>query len=624
MRAPRIRPPWALLWLLAVTARGENLGHHNCPCLVGDHSFADNTTVAAIVGGTVYDYPSSYGRGACAAHDAGFEPYCASGNAESFCSLSWCYVNATTCHSSPHVYQASDLFPDSSLYFSYATCGASTWEEASSTWDDIRDMNSLAGKVVRAALHGSNQAPVQYYENIALRAGFTIEWREVSNGSLTLHAPDTTKACVDDVGRGLLDLCIGVVWMKADRMSLSSFTAPICECARARFRSVAPQPNLGDTFACADTDTWYLMLKRPVETTSFLEDMGHPFLPFTWPLWVAILFFTVFLGLVRAQLATSDEHLKEEGADKYGPAGVMKNELYFTFMDLLGGGVDAAAGTDAGHHAGPHLLNIGFAFFVLLVMASYTANLAAMLATESLKSGAITSLEDCAEQKCTLCIFYKIEADFKALYDTTGMNVMPWSSNTPMIQAAIDGSCDATIFDWDNYKSRYGAYDGLCDFYFEGTGLVSMPVAQPCAGDLEKGLSYWIRATTLDGTWDTIINDVRPAPPASCDPFVTAEADMDSGQLGLSNFAMPFIVSAMLTAMAIALDIRRAGCSDFVRRCFLRFGSKTKAREILSKIHHEQSEEDHEPDLQALISDLSAQLISTNKALEAVQGQLAT
>ena len=54
-----------------------------------------------------------------------------------------------------------------------------------------------------------------------------------------------------------------------------------------------------------------------------------------------------------------------------------------------------------------------------------------------------------------------------------------------MIQAAIDGSCDATIFDWDNYKSRYGAYDGLCDFYFEGTGLVSMPVAQPVVGVVE-------------------------------------------------------------------------------------------------------------------------------------------
>ena len=218
----------------------------------------------------------------------------------------------------------------------------------------------------------------------------------------------------------------------------------------------------------------------------------------------------------------------------------MKNELYFTFMDLLGGGVDASAGTDAGHHAGPHLLNIGFAFFVLLVMASYTANLAAMLATDNLKSDTIRSLEDCAEQKCTLCIYYKVEADLKALYDTTGMNVVPWSSTTAMIQAAIDGSCDATIFDWDGYKAHYGAYDGLCDLYFEGTQLISMPVAQPCAVDLEKGLSYWIRATTLDGTWGTIINDVRPAPPASCDPFVSDTANMNSGQLGLSNFAMPF------------------------------------------------------------------------------------
>ena len=445
----------------------------------------------------------------------------------------------------------------------------------------------------------SNQAPLQYYENIALRAGFTIEWHEISNGSLTLHAPDTTKACVDDVGRGLLDLCIGIVWMIADRMSLSSFTAPVY------------------------TNTWYLMVKRPVETESFLEDMGHPFLPFTWQLWVAIVFFTVFLGLVRAQLATSDEHLKEEGTDKYGPAGVMKNELYFTFMDLLGGGVDAAAGTDAGHHAGPHLLNIGFAFFVLLVMASYTANLAAMLATENLKSDTIRSLEDCAEQKCTLCIYYKLEADLNALYDTTGMNVVPWPSTTQMIQAAIDGTCDATIFDWDGYKSHYGAYDGLCDLYFEGTQLISMPVAQPCAGDLEKGLSYWIRATTLDGTWGTIFNDVRPAPPASCDPFVSDTANMNSGQLGLSNFAMPFIVSAVLTALAIAMDIHRAGCGDFVRRCSLRFGPQTKAREILSNIHHEQSEADNQPDLHALISDLSAQLASTNKALEAVQGQLA-
>ena len=96
------------------------------------------------------------------------------------------------------------------------------------------------------------------------------------------------------------------------------------------------------------------------------------------------------------------------------------------------------------------------------------------------------------------------------------------------------------------------------------------------------------------------------------------ETPISSAALSVTNFAGPFLLCAVFTLLAIALDVRQDGCREFIRRCCLRFGSGRKAHETLASMQLSKPKED-EPDLRALISDLSGQLTSALAAVETLQ-----
>ena len=347
-------------------------------------------------------------------------------------------------------------------------------------------------------------------------------------------------------------MCIGNFWTTQTRMAMSSFTTP------------------------NDIDVFYLMVPRPVESDNFLASLGSPMMPFTTPLWLSIFVFTIVIALVKAKLATDDDHLTEN-LHTYGPGGVLKHEVYHTLMELLGGGVDATVEKTT---VGPRLVNLGFACFVVVVISAYTANLAAMLATKHLEGGSIQSMQDCVDLKCTLCMHPVMEETMQNMYGTSGIDlrVIGTGSSKQLVEAAPTSQCDATMLDYYSYRVYLDQYVDLCDFYFAGSGLAWTPVAQPIRDDLVNSMSFWLRTIVTDGTFTSIMEEYVPNPTSVCDPFLATSSSGDSGALGLNNLAGPFLLCGLLVAIALALDIRHIGCRAFVHGCFLRFGPAEKAK----------------------------------------------
>lgn len=130
---------------LAMFARAEDSG---CPCTPFNTS-ALNTTRLAVVGNSIIEYPADYGLEGCATYDTGLAPYCDVDAPPSYCAQSWCYVDTNVCHRSSINYYASGIFPDSTLFYSYDTCGS---DDGASEWDDINNAASLSGTVLRVAV----------------------------------------------------------------------------------------------------------------------------------------------------------------------------------------------------------------------------------------------------------------------------------------------------------------------------------------------------------------------------------------------------------------------------------------------------------------------------------------
>ena len=100
-------------------------GNAACPC-VGSFggfnvsNFEGSAGLVVRLSGVPYNYGVSYGLHSCSAHDRGAPPYCNVPGAPSWCSMLWCYVNASSCgvSNSPSSYVADAV----GLHYSYETC----------------------------------------------------------------------------------------------------------------------------------------------------------------------------------------------------------------------------------------------------------------------------------------------------------------------------------------------------------------------------------------------------------------------------------------------------------------------------------------------------------------------
>lgn len=547
----------------------------DCPCLPLNATDEKNLTQPALLGTTVYQYPMRYGLGACATHDDGLAPWCDDGDdAASYCAQEWCYVDADLCHDSVYDYHASGVLPGRGLYYSYETCGGTD-----TAWEDLQVTSYLAGQTVRVAIpalsypdhyavaadgtpisgeratinHTATYAGVyiDLYKAASELGGFTIEWTTTSVGSLNNHDSSWT-ACVDDVSKGLVDLCIGNFWTTQSRLAMTTFTTP------------------------NDIDTFYMTVPRPKESSDFLDSFIKPFAPFTLDLWLCIIAMVVVVGVIKTRISTGGAGANDEDEDDRPPqhnkpqqpkrpGQALLDQLYHAIMAFLSGAVDPHEEGPKQDAAGPRLLNIGFGFFLLIVIASYTANLAALLSAKNLKTGSLNSMDDCIEQKCTLCVHSVMLGQMELAYGSTGVKLMAYTTDSPagFAESARAPECDATMLDFYSFRVDIKSGDApfLCDYYYVGSGLSWVPVAQPIRADLVNSVSFWLRSLVTSGEFSKMQAASVPNPPTSCDPFIVAEEEMDSAALNLKSMMSPFLICGVLAVSALILDAHFYGLS---------------------------------------------------------------
>lgn len=385
-------------------------GDPNCPCLEGPFNL---TMDFPIPNDDYYDYIqetilsgtsstlSSYGAG-CKAHDE-ISGYCEwkQKKCESmlpkkqdchdleWCSRSWCYVETTSCALRSSL---SSLFEE--MEYSYATCG----DMDSFTGNAL--ISSLQGKTIRAAFNSNTGgylgaynkegsfalnnewtgAIVDFVSTAAVAGGFDIEvvappefLRE--EAIKFFNSTSSFDFCVYATALGYVDLCVGEYTLTNDRIVASQW-----------FEYV--------------THSFYLVtfMQKPESVLKVFWDEASTLLkPFQWRVWLVIFFlFMPFMSLIILYF----DYGRSDGAfpstDKKDLPGYIAKSLYEVFLSLFVG-----YGGPVVSRAGKAML-LGIGFFNLLIVAVYTANLAATLNFNNLEPK-VVSLEDAYAQGYRVC-----------------------------------------------------------------------------------------------------------------------------------------------------------------------------------------------------------------------------
>lgn len=521
--------------ILLLTTEANIVEDPECPCLremthVDTPKTPDGSCHVAKVVENIqgtwssFCYPLSYGT-SCAAHDKNLEPLCNDPNNQfDGCDEPFCFIDPSKCKfSENNTYAQSSFFPN--LYYSYSTCGGTNH------WESFAVSRQLQGTTLRVGIPsiyfpdhfklGDDGNPIsfdrdinagvgdfqgiyiQLLDDIAADANFTVKYESVSAAALEEHGSAWT-ACVQDVGRGLLDLCIGNYWETVPRRSLSQFS----------------------TFLFSEN--FYLIVPLPREINSIGAQMGKLFQPFTSTLWLTIILATIGVGFSYGILSTHGNFSMKS------ISGKIAESIYSAIMELISG-----ASYNEDLPISIKGVTITWAFFVLIIIAAYTANLAAFLGQSKLVHK-VVSVEDCIAQNCNLCYQEsQIFSRLKILYPSLEryQDVFGEAANVPPLLA--NGTCDIFVqstYAWSVNKDFWGT----CETMFLGNFIFDFKISWPVSDEIAAPISYWLGKKIGRGDVTKIIRSFTPTSP--CANILNPPSSSSAKQIGVASMAGPLVI----------------------------------------------------------------------------------
>lgn len=231
-------------------------------------------------------------------------------------------------------------------------------------------------------------------------------------------------------------------------------------------------------------DTHLLVHPRVVQPSIWQEVFSF-LAPFDIKVWLALGLFLVITSVMYMWVERS-------GADFEGVRFPAFHAIYLS-MTTFHGGAQLTPGTQAGK-----VLNFSFSFMVLLLVSTYTANLASLLVVNASYALPVQNLEEAAVKGKTVCTAYP---DLKY---TINQHVrhLKWDLKTlpaEVYDGVRDGSCTAGVirqFLWQKAKDMKSTNPG-CQLYMlpdvvksERVGLLSLSSGGHfCDGKKNMGLN---------------------------------------------------------------------------------------------------------------------------------------
>ena len=345
---------------------------------------------------------------------------------------------------------------------------------------------------------------IDLLDDVASQADFQVEYKPVSAGTLKEHNGDSWASCVHDVGRGHLDLCVGNFWETTMRRQVAQFSTTIF------------------------SDVFYMVVPLPREDNSVGAQMTKLFEPFTQNLWITIVCATIVVGFTYGVIDANDKSSMKSISQK------ISSSIYRAIMELMNG---ASFSEDQPiYHKS---VTVTWAFFVLIIIVAYTANLAAFLGEEKVLHK-VQSVDHCIEKNCNLChpsdqVLNRLRVIYPALhrYQKVG-----GPEEVPILLA--DGTCD--IFVGSKYTwSMQEAFWGNCETMFLGDYIFDFQVAWPVSPMVAAPISYWLGYSAEMEMFHKFNRQYQPSSP--CETSVEIQrAEISAHKIGVTSITGPLFI----------------------------------------------------------------------------------
>ena len=440
-------------------------------------------------------YPSSYGS-TCSAWDADLPPYCTGSNAtgsnaSSSCARQWCYVDYSTCRRSQVAVEQSRLFQrsGSGVFYSYETCDGQASQPESSLVSLAtvvastmaltiavpendpplifkRDPSTGGAEPVGISANYYNDsvpwegALVDFYAEVSRRHGASFRFTTVSGASRAAYANAWTAGGYE-ASRGTADLSVPS-WLTPERGDISAFTAPLY------------------------IDYFYLYVPEGSRDLDAWDRAVFAFLPFSIPLWIVCGVITIAMGAIVSFLQATEVTFNP----RIMLCGLGRGTYYSLVQLLTGFEAKEASSVPL------RILYVGWAFFVCLVLAAYTANFAAFL-VKNPTTKQFTTLEAAIEYDANIRICHPsvitaaIIADHPDVEDN--LVVLSPERHANIIVDYEAAECDALIWSENLLQMLPEVMEYFCDESLVKHQMVaSVNVAHPVHDpDVGAVVSFW-------------------------------------------------------------------------------------------------------------------------------------
>ena len=472
MRARPCVLPVLLLFASRSAARSDDAtrvgppagGAFECPCISNSTGGALAAASAALV---AKGYPPDYGFQGCQAYDAGLAlEGCDVLSPPEYCSRAWCYVDAERCPENAQkcIAEGGEVGSRTSPYcrerehersvvlgqtgaadmlYSYATCGNVDYygpahfqkkigrrQVILSVPDDEYPPWLVRGAVEKGLSHWQGNTGVlpSLVEAFAVDLDLNLTLRDhfASAQSRAQYPGSSFTACVLDVRAGKVDLCVGNFWVTAERLALVHFVQPFSE------------------------DRLYLVASSDFVAEGFWDYVYRPFKPFENFLWLCIWAYMCFATVIGMAVDWQSED--------YENACLVPRfckSTYLTWHGLFSGGPQNSATSFSAR-----LSQLGVGFFIMVLIASYTANLATILVGQS-QGFRINSIEDAVAERLTICVLSALLPEIQAKYPRA--QLAGFDLDHRIFRELNKGMCGAAIMSeeamLDGFSGRSNAWD---------------------------------------------------------------------------------------------------------------------------------------------------------------------
>lgn len=472
----------------------------------------------------------------CATWDAFLVGLCQAGDPA--CQSLYCYVDPSNCSTAsyPSVY-----FRGMDLQYSYLSCGYQSGQD--SLTEQIR--GQLAGKTYTFAYPASSRpwhyeqdgdwtgSVASFFKKVANSAQFQTSRVPVSDASLSLFA-SPWDACVHDVQMQLIDFCISVIMETDTRRQMATFSSPIMAgnmklMVRKQVYDNRWDPSLGFK------SVWFSWLQ--------------PFSPFLWLL-VGLLVIAAGIAFYWA------EEAPETGCCSEGPWTSVKTGVSQGTLSFFAGGDLGDTKTRAGMW-----IRVGFAVFSMVMLASYTANLATMLVIDAQQSAGISGIKDCDPPSdiCQkVCVISQQLNLVRAQHPT--MDVVIFQNSGDLAQGLVDGDCQAAIVPEHDVNARSDYQETMCEngFHLVGDAVFTVYVGFAARSDLINALSYHTLQLVYQGEFLASYEQFRYKMLDTCLEDSASSEDEEVQLTAVDMAGVCIVFSAFLFLGVIARFLKKA------------------------------------------------------------------